>query len=193
MRRRLPSPPPKLQIDCALALRGYYFLDVAVPGSDRERRIVVRTEPLPVVPNSADLAGVLLSGDAHTVLPELRSVHLVTPFGHGEGPRAPAAVLRQVTCPKLTTLICRWFPGMEDFVTLHQDTLKTVAVAGCSYEPPPSQWPIHRGQALMQSSITREFPFSLVDGALPWKHVACHVMQRGCQWRTPLFESIHHD
>eukprot|EP01069_Polyplicarium_translucidae_P007684 Polyplicarium_translucidae@DN3139_c0_g3_i1.p2 len=75
------SCPPlltKWQIDCALALRGYCVLDVAIPGSDMERRIVVRTEPLPVtesVPNGADSAAVPLSGDAHTVLPELRSVH----------------------------------------------------------------------------------------------------------------------
>eukprot|EP01069_Polyplicarium_translucidae_P007674 Polyplicarium_translucidae@DN3139_c0_g1_i2.p1 len=112
---RVDASCPKWQIDRSLALRGYCVLDVAIPASG-ERRVVVRTEPLPVpndteiVPNGADLEGVLLSGDAHTVLPELRSVHLVAPLEHPyQCPPASAAVLRQVTCPNLTTLICHWF------------------------------------------------------------------------------------
>eukprot|EP01069_Polyplicarium_translucidae_P012506 Polyplicarium_translucidae@DN5270_c0_g1_i1.p2 len=74
---------------------------------------------------------------------------------------------------------------MEDFVTRHCDTLKTIAIAGPPDQPPPSQWPVGR-------TSMRDFPLSLVEAALPWKHVACHVMENACQWRPRQFE-FHND
>eukprot|EP01069_Polyplicarium_translucidae_P007669 Polyplicarium_translucidae@DN3139_c0_g1_i10.p1 len=50
---RVDASCPKWQIDRSLALRGYCVLDVAIPASG-ERRVVVRTEPLPV-PNDTEI------------------------------------------------------------------------------------------------------------------------------------------
>eukprot|EP01069_Polyplicarium_translucidae_P003361 Polyplicarium_translucidae@DN2284_c0_g1_i3.p1 len=181
------------QIERSIALRLYSVIDVGIPGTER-RRVVVRTKPLPVVepsseeimPEVAELVEVLCNS-APPVLPEIRTLNLVLPGGLADPtrcPAVPAAVLRQVTCPKLTTLICHWFSGMSEFVTRHRHTLRVVAVAGSSSLPPRSAWPTRRGKAAL-----RDVPPSLVEAALPWRRLECQILEMGCRLQPPEYRT----